>query len=289
VWLSARLPGSVAAAIGGALGFFAGSVLRLRRARADDHLRIAGVGRDASARARILGKMYHHLGLCVVEFLRLSTWTRAKIDERITFEHFDRLERAVATGHGVIIVTAHFGNWDLLACISARRGIPLHVVTRELKGGGLNRAWMAERERAGVTLHPETGSAGALLAALRAGGVVAFVIDQHMPEQFGVGVPFFGRAASTIDAPAILAARTGAPVFSAFLFREGFERHRLAIGERIPLADGPLREAIVASTARFSKAVEDVVREHPDQWIWMHRRWKLAERVDAARAGEPLA
>ncbi len=278
-WFSSRLPEQLAAALGAGLGFLAGSVLRLRRARADAHLRLAGVGGDAAGRARVLRGMYHHLGLCVVEFLRLSTWTRAKIDARITFDRFERLEEAIAEGHGVIAVTAHFGNWDLLASIAALRGVPLHIVTRELKGRRLNRAWMEARSRAGITLHPDVGSAPSLLAALRAGGVVAFVIDQHVGETFGVGVPFFGRLASTMDAPAILAARTGAPVFPTFLFREGFERHRLVIGDRIALAGGRGREAVAASTARFSRAVEDVVRAHPEQWIWMHRRWKLAEQV----------
>jgi KDO2-lipid IV(A) lauroyltransferase len=159
--------------------------------------------------------------------------------------------------------------------------VPLHVVTRELKGGGLNRAWMSARARAGITLHPVSGSAGALLRALRAGGVVAFVIDQHVPGRWGVGVPFFGRLASTVDAPAILAARTGAPVLPAFLFREGFEHHRLVIGDRIPLPGGRGRDATIDATARFSHAVEEVVRAHPEQWIWMHRRWKLAEGLPA--------
>jgi len=252
-------------------------VLRLRRARARDHLEKAKLGNDDRERAHILSGMYENLGLCLVEFLRLSTWSRAKIDARITLDHFDRLQAAIAEKRGVVIVTAHFGNWDLLACLSAMLGVPLHVVTRELKGAGINRAWMEAREATGLKLHPAAGSAGALLAALRAGEVVAFVIDQHMPGHLGVGVPFFGRLAATTDAPAILAARTGAPVFPAFLFREGFEKHRLFVGEALPLAQGSRKEAALESTARFSRAVEEVVRAHPEQWIWMHRRWKLAE------------
>ena len=282
-WFFSRLPARWAEAWGAMLGFFAGRVIRLRRRRADAHLaRALHLEDDPVARTRILRGMYRHLGLCLAEFLRLPTWTRAKIDACIELDHFERLQSAIAAGRGVIVVTGHFGNWDLLACLSALLGVPLHVVTRELKGRGANRAWMQARERTGLKLHPAAGSAGALLAALRRGEVVAFVIDQHMPEKYGVPVPFFGRLASTIDAPAVLASRTGAPVLPAFLFRQGFERHRLWVGEPIALAEGPRREAIVASTARFSAALEAVVRQHPEQWIWMHRRWKLADRQEAA-------
>lgn len=281
-WLFCRLPERWAAACGVGLGFFAGRVLRLRRGRVDAHLaRALNLRDDPPARARIARAMYRHLGLCLVEFLRLPTWTRAKIDAQVELDHFDRLRAAIAQGHGVVVVTAHFGNWDLLACLSALLGVPLHVVTRELKGRGANRAWMQARERTGLKLHPAAGSAGALLGALRRGEVVAFVIDQHMPEKLGVPVPFFGRLASTIDAPAVLAARTGSPVMPAFLFRQGFERHRLWVGEAIPLASGPRREASVASTARFTAVLEDVIRAQPEQWIWMHRRWKLADRLEA--------
>lgn len=283
-WLFCALPERWAAGLGAGLGFLAGSVLRLRRGRAALHLRRAGVGQGERERAAILRGMYRHLGLCLAEFLRLRTWTPQRIADRITLEHFDRLRAAIAAGKGAIVVTAHFGNWDLLACLSALLGVPLHVVTRELKGRAVNGAWMRAREATGLRLHPAAGSAGALLAALRAGEVVAFVIDQHMPGKLGVEVPFFGRAAATTDAPAVLAARTGAPVFPAFLFREGFERHRLFVGEAIGLCEGPRKEAARQSTALFSLAVEAAVRERPEQWIWMHRRWKLADRLEAEAA-----
>jgi KDO2-lipid IV(A) lauroyltransferase len=257
-------------------------VLRLRRRVAVRNLRLAlGEERDP---ATVVRGMYRHLGLSLVEFLRLSRWTPERIAERIRLDEFDRLQRAIASGRGVVVVTAHFGNWDLLACLSAKLGVPLHVVTRELKGGRTNRAWMQMREEMGLRLHPAIGSAGVLLAALRRGEVVAFVIDQHMPGKLGVPVPFFGRLASTTDAPAVLARRTGAAVHPAFLFREGFERHRLWVGPEIALADGPREEAATESTRRFSLAVEEAVRAHPEQWIWLHRRWKLADRLPAPAA-----
>jgi KDO2-lipid IV(A) lauroyltransferase len=269
---------------GAALGFLAGTVLRLRRGIAARNLALAlAAERDEKEQRRVLRAMYRHLGWCLAEFLRLSTWTPRKIAGRITLDGFDRLQAAIASGRGVVVVTAHFGNWDLLACLSARLGVPLHVVTRDLKGGRTNRSWMRMRAQMGVHLHPALGSGGALLSALRRGEVVAFVIDQHMPPKLGVSVPFFGRPASTTDAPAVLAARTGAAVLPAFLFREGFERHRLWVGPEIPLSAGPRKEATRESTARFSQAVEEVVRAHPEQWIWLHRRWKIAE----SPGGEP--
>jgi KDO2-lipid IV(A) lauroyltransferase len=236
-----------------------------------------GEARGGPERQRILRGMYRNLGLSLVEFLRLPTWTRDKIAQQLSLDCFDRLERAIAGGRGVVVVTAHFGNWDLLACLAAKLGVPLHVVSRDLKGGRTGRAWFAAREAAGLHLHAAQGSAGELLAALRRGEVVAFVIDQHMPPKWGVPVPFFGRPASTIDAPAILAARTGAAVHPAFLIREGFERHRLWVGTEIPLAPGRGRAAVRENTARFSAAVEEAVRTYPEQWIWVHRRWKLPE------------
>src|SRR5262245_26209386 len=114
---------------GAALGFLAGSILRLRRGVAGENLRRA-LGTTRAEAARILRLMYRHLGLSLVEFLRLSRWTPERIAERVQLDGFERLREAMRSGRGVVVITAHFGNWDLLACLSARLGVPLHVVTR---------------------------------------------------------------------------------------------------------------------------------------------------------------
>ena len=176
-------------------------------------------------------------------------------------------------GKGVLVLTAHLGHWDLLACSAAQSGIELSVVTRSIKASWLNRFWMEQRGSCGVRLLPEGGGATSILRALRNNEVVAMVLDQHEPG--GLVLPFLGRPAATGTALARVALRTGSPVVPIFLFRSG-TGYEVVIQEPISRPQtGDPESDIVEYTKLFLETLESTIRLAPEQWLWLHRRWKV--------------
>jgi KDO2-lipid IV(A) lauroyltransferase len=166
---------------------------------------------------------------------------------------------------------------------SALRYEPIHVVVRPLDNPRLDDLLTAWRERGGNLVIRKREAIRAILRVLRRGETVGILIDQHISEREGVVVPFFGRPASTTAAPALIALRSGAAVLPAGITRRpGRGRYRIRIGAEVPVRrSGDLQADLVENTARFSAAVEAMIREQPEQWFWVHRRWKTREPMDA--------
>jgi len=265
-----RLPRGVVLCLGRCLGFAAFTLLRVRRRvtleNLDRALQLTG-----PERLRLAGRVYRHLCVGALEFLQIPRLTRQRAAELLG-DGVSRLEQLRAD-KGLLVLTAHLGQWDLLACAAAMCGVKLHVVTRSIKAGWLNDHWMAVRRRCGVDLLAAQGSGWAIRAALRQREVVALVLDQHEPG--GVAVPFFGRPAWTATALARLALATGAPVVAAFLLRDGKDGFRLILSEPLRVQrTGNHRDDISVNTAGFTAVLEEQIRQAPEQWLWLHRRWK---------------
>jgi KDO2-lipid IV(A) lauroyltransferase len=227
-----------------------------------------------AAAERLAKRVYAHLATGALEFLQMHRLSVARSRELLGSEFLERIDE-LRQGNGLLILTAHLGQWDLLACAAGRCGIPLHVVTRSVKSRWINRLWMERRSRCGVKLLPVYGSARSVVRALKNEEVVAVVLDQHEPA--GVPVPFFGRPAATSTALARLARATGAPILPVFLVRAAFEGgFRLVGKEPMSVSRSNDRwEDVVEATTRFNRIIEQVVRDHPEQWLWLHRRWKI--------------
>lgn len=233
------------------------------------------LGCGATAARAIARSMYRHLGVSALEFLWMGRQPLRTLEALVRRVGWERYEAARQRGRGVVIVTAHVGNWDLGACSQAVLGEELHVVTKSLKAGGLNAFWMQRRSRMGVVLHPASGSARALVDALRRGATVGMIIDQR--DEHGIWCPFLGADALTSTAAVTLAIRSSAPLVPAFALRDPDGSHTLRIGEPIEIdASLPVGEAILNATRCCNEALEEVVRAHPEQWLWLHRRWKRA-------------
>jgi Kdo2-lipid IVA lauroyltransferase/acyltransferase len=268
--------------LGGWLGWFAFHVLRVRRAVAVSNLRLA-LGLDVPQARRLAARVYVHLATGAIELLRVSALRPERAAALLGEQGLARLRALLADGHGVLVLSAHLGHWDLLACASARCGIPVTVVTRSIKSSSLNRFWMDERSACGVRLLPAKGSARAVVNALRRSEAVAMLIDQHEPG--GEEVSFFGRPAATSAALARFARATRAPVVAAFLVRTtgGF---RMEITDPLPLRWTDHRGAdLRLATQQLTQVLERVIAQHPEQWLWLHRRWKLPAR-GAAQGGQ---
>jgi KDO2-lipid IV(A) lauroyltransferase len=270
----ARLPWSWLRPLGTALGFLAGSVLRIRRRHVDASLRAAGFAAETVA-----PQVYASLGAGVFELLWLAGRPPEAIDPCFTVspQCAGALLRARALGRGVVVASAHTGNWDLAACAMARRLAPatLTVVTKRLSWKALDRYWQRLRAARGVVLVEGEGATSAVRAALGAGGVVALMVDQVPERVSGVATfPFLGTAARHDLGPLLLAARARAPLLVVMARRTEEGTHRLELVEAIEASELRGHGAVERASARVAAGVERFVRDYPEQWLWLHRRWK---------------
>ena len=243
------------------------------------HLRLAFPSWRESERRAVLERSLSNLARSFVEICTLGSLSREELRGLADvegLEHFDAARRA-APGGGVIALTAHLGNWELLAAVMAAHGIPISVVYRTRDNPLVEELVGRLRAAGGVELLARGSAARGALRALRGGRVVATPLDQNASRREGVFVPFFGRLASTRDGPARVAMKTGVPVFPVFIERIGESmRHRVRVWpalELVPEGDDP-DAAVVENVARMTAAIEAAIRLAPDQWIWTHRRWK---------------
>ena len=193
---------------------------------------------------------------------------------------------AARSGGGAILATAHFGSWELLGDLLLRRGVPISAVVRPLSGA-LNRRIVASRVRAGMHLIHPRGAIQSVIRALREGRVVAVLSDQSVPAEGGHFIPFFGRPASTAPTLSVAARRTGVPVFVGAARRVD---HRIEFFcEQVPVRKtAHQREDVITHLTEVTAALEAFIRAEPEQWLWLHRRWKVLPPGPSSEASTPL-
>lgn len=268
------LPERAAQRLGDALAFLVGRVARYRRADADDALRRSLPHLTDAERRRILNAMYRHLALNVIEMLRVERDGVAGVQRRMEWRGREHLDRALADGRGVLLLSAHTGNWELGITALPSYGYATAVVVKRIRSAAVNARIERLRRAFGLRVLPAQGAYRDCLRALQRNEILGFVLDQNRTIYDGIFVNFFGRPACTSPGLAHLAAVSRAPVVPGFMERLADGRHRYHIGA--PLAPPSSREpeALAEATQRYTRVIEDFVREHPEQWIWIHRRWK---------------
>ncbi len=287
--LAAALPLPVLLAAGRVVGLL-GWALRIRRGVALANLATAFPEQDERWRRRALFRFWQHLGRVVVEFLRSPALSPEDVDRLVDVDPdgYARFEAAYAEGKGAIVVTGHFGNFELLGAIWSRRKLRVTAITKRLSRNAFNDFWLEQRRRAGLLEVPDSGSIRDILAVLRRREILAIMIDQNMIPRRAVFAPFFGKLAATTPAPAVFADRSGAPVFLVLMHPLPGGRHRVTLDGPIPFDRTGDREAdVLAFTAKLNRLFEEHVRAEPHHWYWIHRRWKTRppdEGSAAARA-----
>ncbi len=269
----AALPLRMALSLGRGMGAAFECFVARGRRRADEHLAACFPEKSASDRHRIRRQMFAHLGMNTVEIFR---WMGGRTDElraRIECSSIPIAEAAAARGKGVLALVAHIGNFDLMGLWAAGK-IPLTIISKELKNEALNQFWMKKRAEAGLNIVPAHNSYRDCLRVLKRGEFLGFILDQNMTRDEGIFVEFFGRPACTTPGLAMLSAHSGAPVMPVFMVRRADGRHEVFV--RPPMDPPPDRtpESLAAATQAYTRVVEEMVRAHPEQWIWMHRRWR---------------
>jgi len=240
------------------------------------NLALAFPEKKRSERARILRGEFTSLGRQLAEVCQFPRYTRENVSRVVVYDGFENYERAFARGKGVLFLTAHFGGWELSAFVHSLHGHPMHVVVRNLDNAYLDRLIQSYRSMHGNTTVNKDNFVRGLLAAMKAGEVVGILMDTNMTPPQGIFVNFFGVPACTASGLARIALRTDAAVIPTFtIWDPTLRKYRLRFDPAVHLVrTGNDEDDIVANTQVFTKITEDYVRRYPEQWLWVHRRWK---------------
>lgn len=279
--LFSALPYRVALAIGRGLGRFFGFIVPRNRTRALDGLSHSLPETTEAERRAIMWRMFAHLGENAVELMRWMGGRQPQISARIRMEGDENVQAAIARGKGVLVMSAHLGNWDVMALWAATKW-PTTVISKIIKNKGLNAYWMEKRAANKLRIVPAHNSYRQCLSVLKKGEFLGFIFDQNMIRREGIFVNFFGRPACTSPGLAVLSAHAQAPVLPVFMVREPDGGHCVRV---LPPIDPPADRTpatIEAATQHYTKMVEDAIRRTPDQWIWMHRRWRTQPVIEQA-------
>jgi len=277
------LPRSAARFVGAAFAT-AAYVLRPRLRRAAMfNLRLAFPDWTDAQRKRAIRGMVRQIGWMAGEFSQFPKYTRARIEEIVVIEGFENFDAARRRGKGVLFLTGHMSAWELAPFAQALYGYPLHFLVRPIANRRVDALINGYRCWSGNQPIEKNRAARAMLKILADGGTVGVLADHNTDIEESVFVDFFGVSASTTSGLARIALRTDAAVVPGFLFWDQARRkYCLQFQPIVELARTADEEAdVVENTARFTRVIEDFVRAHPDQWLWIHRRWKTRPAGEA--------
>jgi KDO2-lipid IV(A) lauroyltransferase len=268
------LPFGLVDALGTAIGLAIYTIDRGHRRLAVANLRAAFPHRSARECRQIARHTFGHFGRLLTALLKFSTLTPGQMRERVEFAGAERVEDAHAQGRGVLLITGHFGFWELNALVHALRLPPIAVLARALDNPHLHALLERVRTSTGNSVIYRRGAVRRVLRVLNGNGAVAMLIDQHIQSADSVVVEFFNRPASTTSALAAIAARTGAPVIPVFALPLPGGRYRMVYEHPVAPPAGEDGAALRDFTQRCTDVLEMYVRRYPDLWLWMHRRWR---------------
>lgn len=272
IFLLGHIPLALTAPLGKALGRLYYAIDKSHRTRAMQNMELAGYGRhEAEALTR---EVFESMGSTLLEVMRTPWLKRADLEEYVRCEGRENLDKALARGKGVILITAHLGNWELMATWYAIMGYKMDVVVRDMDSPLMARLMEWMRTRHGHAMILKKRSMRRLLKTLSTNGIAGILLDQNVARVEGLFVDFFGVPACTNKGPAMLAAVSRAAVIPTFIRREK-NRHVITIGPEIEVVrSGDRQRDALENTARFTAVIEEAIRQNPGQWFWVHRRWK---------------
>ena len=273
------LPMGAVRACGDLLGGAAYHLDRFHRRIAIDNLTHAFPSKSPAERRALARAMFGHFGSLLLELMKFGTLSEEEMLARVEFDGVERVRHAYDKGRGVLFFTGHFGYWEMQAIVHALRYPPVSMLARPLDNPRLHAMLEGIRTRTGNSVIYRQGAIRKVMRELGENRGIAILIDQHLHTPDAVYVDYFRRPAATTSALAALALRTGAPVIPVFALPLPRGRYRLIYEHPVdpPQPDSP--DPIREFTQRCTDVLEMYVRRHPDQWLWMHRRWRERDPV----------
>jgi KDO2-lipid IV(A) lauroyltransferase len=270
------LPRKSSISLGGFLGKLAYFIIADARKRTQNNLKIAfGEEKDERELKKLASLVFENVGKNMADAVRLKNMKWEEIEKITKIEGLEYFDNAYKMGKGVIALTGHIGNFELLAAYLSLKGYKLSVIGRELYDRRLNALLVKSRESVGLENIPSTASVKQVIKALRSGRVLGVLADQDSSRVRGVFVNFFERVARTPVGPALLAHKTQSPIVPMAVVREEDDKYKIIVKEPIELTFSEDKEKdIIQTTQKYTRVLESVIREYPSQWLWMHDRWK---------------
>ena len=245
---------------------------------------------DEPRRLRTARAVYAHFGQTLLDILWMADQPRERLLGLIVEDGRENADRVRAAGRGVVYVTGHFGNWEFYGVAFGWLGEPVGVVARPLDNPALETRLTAFRTRSGNTVISKRRALQDILRLLRQGAGVAILVDQNVQEQDGIFVEFFGRLAATTTVAAALAVKTGCALLPVHCEALPDGRYKFVYGRPLEwTTTGNRQDDIARLTQALTTVIEGWVRERPEQWLWMHRRWKTQPRPAAAAPAAAMA
>jgi len=222
--------------------------------------------------------VYRNIAITAAEFFSLPSITRENVHEWVDLEGLEHFETGIAQGKGLLTIIAHFGNWELMpvtAPLFLKFLKPSYIVYRPLDSPVFDNMVEYVRTINGNVMIPKGGTGKRIMELLKQNHTIGILSDQNVSAREGVFVDFFGRPACTGAGLAVLALRSGAPVLPMFMARQKSGKYKFILKPLVEISrTGNYAKDLLENTQRFTKVVEEVVREYPDQWFWIHQRWK---------------
>ncbi len=239
------------------------------------NLRLAFPEWDDRKHRKVLRGEFRNLGRMLADFAHFPHLNRQNIERLIIYDGFENYDEARRQGHGVLYLTAHFGNWELGSFAHGVYGYPCNFVVREMDNPLMDELINGQRCSSGGHAIKKKEFARQVLAAFGRGEAVGVLIDQNMLASEGIFVDFFGLPAATTTGPARVARKTGVPiVLGLVIWDSKLKKYRLRFDRIDWIKRADPEEEIAVNTANFTRRIEQYIRRYPEQWLWVHRRWK---------------
>ena len=288
VWLILKMLGALPRGIARGSAASVTSVLfslqpRLQKT-AEFNLRLAFPEWTDAQRKDVTRKMVRNLGWMAAEFARLPRLTKENVEDVVILEGHENFLEGQRRGKGVLYLTGHIGAWELSSFAHALYGYPLHYMARRLDNKRLDALVNQYRCASGNRPIFKNESARVMLKILRDSGTIGILADQNTLPVEGVFVDFFGKSACTTTGLARVALHTGAAVVPGYAYwDESLQKYRLRFEPPVELIrTGDTERDVFENTRRFAKVIEEIIRKHPDQWVWVHKRWKTRPKGEPA-------
>ncbi len=272
-WLS-RKPISKVYQIGEKFGRLIGKVAPARRERAIENLALAMPDLSLAERELLADQTLTNLGRAAFDFLAASGRTKEDIESNTEIIGLEYMDHALERGKGALLITGHLGNWERASSYLSLRGYPLTVIARDADQDDVNQKVNNLRSDSGTTVVARGNSARTILEKLKANEIVGILPDQNANDIF---LPFFGQPAGTVLGPGVLHARTGAAIITVVCVYVGNNNWRMEFGEIEKPEQGYSTKGEGMMRA-INSWLEGVIREYPDQWLWIHDRWRNAKK-----------
>ncbi len=271
--------------IAGAAVAMASPLLLSRKRVALRNLRNAFPEKQENELERIARESFVSVATAFLELLWFPRLTREVLSEKVAISNPDLISEIASRGKGMICLTAHFGNWEMGAqALISRANIPWHVIVKTQSNRMVDKKINDLRSQFGANMVPMGLSIREILRALEKGGAIVLAADQTAPKE-SIAIEFFGRDVPTFQGPAAFSLKSGAPIVLFMTVRQADGRYRVLV-EKVPSGDlqAYSEENVRELTRRQVKMTEDIIRAYPEQWMWMHKRWKhVPDRPEAAR------